>query len=421
MEDTLEQDEIRPLTFIYVFHLILFILLFILHLLISSKVYWVSKIYYILFLLGIYFGILYFLFPVFPFYIIIWKKFKKKIFQILKTLTLAFLIISIIIGLFISVIILINIINSKTFIKECPFSITISHLNYLFGKFYDKNPSDNDIKDLCKSRRCILDEVNDNYNYPYKYLCNYNPTSDINKKGIIYKRKSLNGNEITSNTQIKCDLVGVSFMYLPLKHYELYKYLTLCNYLNDFYYCERFNKPEKEYEIDNGESCPEEAYLLLSYILCVLIIIIDIVITMLPWGVEYISLKRILQLMNVTRRNANSNNSTQKSSVITNNEESFKKSKTEIIVVPSGNEENIISINRRKLIIQDDDNINNEENRKTIQPIKIIQNSERVKINSSINVFGKNDENIPTEMNNQNINNNLRSQIEIMPINSKKK
>lgn len=89
--------------------------------------------------------------------------------------------------------------------------------------------------------------------------------------------------------------------------------------------------------------------------------------------------------------------------------------------MPSGNEENIISINRRKLIIQDDDNINNEENRKTIQPIKIIQNSERVKINSSINVFGKNDENIPTEMNNQNINNNLRSQIEIIPIISKKK
>ena len=44
-----------------------------------------------------------------------------------------------------------------------------------------------------------------------------------------------------------------------------------------------------------------------------------------------------------------------------------------------------------------------------------------ITINSSINVFGKNDENIPTEMNNQNINNNLRSQIEIMPINSKKK
>jgi hypothetical protein len=294
-------------------------------------------------------------------------------------------------------------------------------LNYLFGKFYDKNPSDNDIKDLCKSRRCILDEVNDNYKYPYRYLCNYNPTSEINKKDQIYIRNSLNGNEFTSNTQINCDLVGVSFMYLPLKHYELYKYLTLCNYLNDFYYCERFNKPEKEYEIDNGESCPEEAYLLLSYILCVIIILFDILVTMMPWGVEYISLKRILQLMNVTRRKPNSNSSTQRSSIITNNEESFKKSKTEIIVVPSGNEENIISINRRKLIIQDDDNINNEENIKTIQPIKIIQNSERVKINSSINVFGKNEQNISTEINNRNITNNLRSQNEFIPINIKKK
>ena len=142
---------------------------------------------------------------------------------------------------------------------------------------------------------------------------------------------------------------------------------------------------------------------------------------MLPWGVEYISLKRILQLMNVTRRKANSNNSTQKSSVITNNEESFKKSKTEIIIVPSGNEENIISVNRKKLMIQDCDAVNSDENRNKIQPIKIMQNSERVKINSSINVFGKKEQNIPTEMNNQNINNNIRSQIEIIPINSKKK
>ena len=415
MDDTLEQDEIRPLTFIYAFHLMLFILLFLLHLLISSKVYWVSKKYYILFLLGIYLGILNFLFPIFPFYIIIWKKFKKKIFQILKTLTLAFLIVSIIIGLFISAIILINTINSKTFIKECPFSITISHLNYIFEKFYDKNPSNNDIKDLCKSRRCILDEVNDNYNYPYKYLCNYNPISDINQKGIIYKRNSLNGNEITSNTQIKCELVGESFMYLPLKHNEIFKYLTLCNYLNDFYYCERFDKPEKEYEIDNGESCPEEVYLLLLYILCAVIFLFDILMTMMSWGLEYISLLKIVRMMNMTRRKPNSHNSTQKSSIITkNNEESFKTSKTEVIIVSSNNEEEIINVNKKKLNIQDDDNINNEENRNNIQPIKIGQNWERNKINSSNNIFGNNEQNISTE-------NNLGSQIEISPINIKKK
>jgi hypothetical protein len=339
----------------------------------------------------------------------------------MKKLTLVFLILSIIIGLLISAIVLINTLYSITYCKECPFSITIFHLNYIFLEYYNNKQSDDDLKELCKSRRCVLDEINNNDKYSYKYLCNYDPTNELYEKDKIYKKYSLNGKEITSINQIICNLVPDSYFSLSLKHNELYNYLMLCNNYIEFYYCERFDKPEKEYEIEYGETCPEENYLLLSYILCVLIILIDIVITMLPWGVEYISLKRILRLMNVSRRKPNSHNSTQKSSVVTNNEESFKKSKTEVIIVPSNNEENIISVNRRKLKIQDDDTINNEENRKTIQPIKIIQNSERVKINSSINVFGKNDENIPTEMNNQNINNNLRSQIEIMPINSKKK
>ena len=411
MEDTLEQEEIRPLTFNYVFHLILFILVFLLHLIISSKLYWVSKIYYKLFLFGIYLGILYFIFPIFPIVIIIWKKFKKKIFLILKKLTLIFFIIAIMIGLLISAVILINTLYSKTFCRECPFSITFSHLNYLFEE-YDKNgQSDDDIKDLCKSRRCILDEVKDNDNYPYKYLCNYNPVFDFNDKDKIYKRISLTGKEITSNNQLNCDVVGDSFRALPLKHDELYKYLTLCYYFNDFYYCGRFDKPEKEYEIDYGETCPETTYIFLLYILCVLIFLIDLVITMMPWGVEYISLKRIVRIMsNMTRRKPNSHNSTQKSSVITNNnEESFKKSKTQVIVLPSVNEEEIINVNKRKLYIQDED-INYGANRNRSQIIRVVQNSERDKINSSINVFGKNEQNVPTEMNNQN--NNLRSQNE---------
>ena len=421
MEENFEQEEIRPLIFNYVFHFILFVLIFLLHLIITFKLYWVYKILYKLNLFGTYIGILYFLFPIFPIIIIIWKKFKKKIFQIMKKLTFVFLILSIIIGLLISALVLINTLYSITYCKECPFSITISHLNYIFLEYYTSKQSDDDIKEICKSRRCVLDEINNNDKYSYKYLCNYDPTTELYEKDKIYKKYSLNGKEITSINQIICSLVPDSYLSLSLKHNELYQYLALCNNFIELYYCERFDKPEKEYEIEYGESCPEENYLLLSYILCVLIILIDIVITMLPWGVEYISLKRILRLMNVSRRKPNSRNSTQKSSVITNNQESFKKSKTEVIIVPSNNEENIISVNRRKLIIQDNEAINNEENRKTIQPIKIIQNSERVKINSSINVFGKNDENIPTEMNNQNINNNLRSQIEIMPINSKKK
>jgi hypothetical protein len=282
-------------------------------------------------------------------------------------------------------------------------------------EYYNNKQSDDDLKELCKSRRCVLDEINNNDKYSYKYLCNYDPTTELYEKDKIYKKYSLNGKEITSINQIICSLVPDSYLSLSLKHNELYQYLALCNNFIELYYCERFDKPEKEYEIEYGETCPEENYLLLSYILCVLIILIDIVITMLPWGVEYISLKRILRLMNVSRRKPNSHNSTQKSSIITNNNgESFIKSITEVIIVSSSNEEEIINVNKKKLYIQDNDNIKNEENINNIQPIKIGQNSERDKINSSINVFGKNEQNISTE-------NNLGSQIEIKPINIKKK
>lgn len=89
--------------------------------------------------------------------------------------------------------------------------------------------------------------------------------------------------------------------------------------------------------------------------------------------------------------------------------------------MPSNNEEEIINVNKKKLYIQNDNNINNEENRNIIQPIKIGQNTERDKINCSNNVFGKNEQNISTEINNRNITNNLRSQNEFIPINIKKK
>ena len=140
---------------------------------------------------------------------------------------------------------------------------------------------------------------------------------------------------------------------------------------------------------------------------------------MMPWGVEYISLKRIVRILsNMTRRKPNSHNSTQKSSVITNNnnEESFKKSKTQIIVLPSNNEEEIINVNKRKVYIQDNEDINNGESRNRTQINKNVQNTERVKINNSLNVFGRNEQNISTEMNNQNINNNLRIKNEINPV-----
>ena len=198
----------------------------------------------------------------------------------------------------------------------------------------------------------------------------------------------------------------------------MYSYLDLCYYSIEFYYCKRFNEPKKKYDLNLGSECPESNYLFLVYILCVLIIIIDIVITMLPWGVEFISLKRIIQIMQTSRRKPNSNNSTAKSSVISNNEESFKKENTIVLIHSLENpnpNENAININKvknnnnKKLCIKDSTseiiNINNinaieedEKNKAIARPIRILQNSERFELKKNLELNPN-----PTNLSNSNV------------------
>jgi hypothetical protein len=72
---------------------------------------------------------------------------------------------------------------------------------------------------------------------------------------------------------------------------------------------------------------------LLVFILWVLIIIIDIIISILSWGVKYFSLKEIVTLLSAFRRKSNSNNLTARSSQISNADENFKKEKTLVLIL----------------------------------------------------------------------------------------
>lgn len=372
MDALTEQEEIRPLIFNYAFHFVLFILIFVLHVVIYVKIYWISSTFLNLYLFGTYFGILYFLYPLIPILLIFLKKFKKKIIIYFKKFSLYILIFSILLGLLNSAVILINTINSKTFCRECPFNLSIEHLENDFKEYFGKNPDNDEIKDLCKSRRCILNSVEPNNEYPYNYLCNYEPIYDFTENDdTTYTRILPNKTEITTYKQLICTSVGANFDdQIQFEHQILDDYLHLCYYLSEFYYCKRFNQPEKAYNLELGTSCPEANYLFLLYILSVLIIIIDVVITMLPWGVEYVSLKRIILILETTRRKPNSNNSTAKSSSPSNNEESFKKERTLIIVSPV-EEENIININN-----VNNSNNNNNNIRDSNNPLILINRNE---------------------------------------------
>ena len=345
MDQETEQEEIKPLIFNYVFHFILFVLILILHIVIYMKIYWLYPSLSVLFQLGTYLNIVYFLYAIFPFILLLKKNYRKKLIIFIKKITFIFLLITALFGLMISIVMLINLLNSSTFCRECPFNLNIAHLNSVIGPYYGKTVSNDDIKDKCSSRRCVLDSENIDEEFPDLYVCNYDPSDEFDSDEL-YKRQFPNGTEITSNKQIKCYTISPNFNNIEFNHIEMHYYLDLCYYYSDFYRCSRFNKPEKYYNLDLNDNCPETNYLILIYILCALIIIMDLVISFLPWGVEFMSLKRIVNILNGGRRKVNSNNSTEKGSEISNDEESFKKEKTPVIIVVP--EENSNDINENK-------------------------------------------------------------------------
>ena len=411
MNHDAEQEEIKPLIFNYIFHALLFGLVYAMHIIMYERIYWIFSSLAILFLLGSYLNLLYLVFPAFPLIFICKKNYKVKLVNQIKKITLILLIITIIFGLIVSIALLINTLNSKTFCKECPFNLKISHLNAVLGEYYGKNPDDDDIQDSCNSRRCVLDREEVDNKYPYIYLCNYNPTEEFDDDEL-YKRTLENGTEISTNNQITCKTVTSSYNSLSFDNSELYSYLDLCYFLADFYVCKRFNKP-KQYNLDLTLACPETNYLLLVFILCVLIAVIDIVISVLPWGVEYFSLKRIVSILSTARRKANSNNSTARSSQISNDLESFKKEKTPVLIItPSENNNNEYNINNENIfnvlhlknstlkesklnLISSGEEVSDKQKYINIKLIKPNSNSERKKLankNIEIDIRTNNEE-----------------------------
>ena len=336
MNQQIEQEEIKPLIYNYIFHILLFIIYLVLHIIIQIKTYWIVKSFDTIFLIGTYFNILYFLFPIFPLIIILKRIYKKNIIYILKMTTLILLILTLIFGLILFDIFLINAVKSKLFCKDCPFNLGIDHLNEVFGSYYGKSRDNDNLKDLCLSRRCVLDQVNSYDDYPYSYLCNYDPTDEFDDDETFSRQKP-NGQKISVKHQLTCLPVYPNYSSIRFAHSELISYLNLCYYYSDFYRCKRFNKP-KNYNLDLDEECPESNYLLLVYIICVIIVIMDIIISLLPWGIEYITFKKILIFLSTTRRKTDSHNSTARSSEISQDEESFKKEKTPVLILPLENE-----------------------------------------------------------------------------------
>ena len=422
----IEEEEIKPLLFNYIFHALIFILIFIFHLIINLKITWTSMIFSKLFIFGTSFYPLYSIISVPPMYYILIKKFKIDKIRIIRKVSTILTIITIVVGLFSSMLILTNAIQSKKFFKECPFTVPVSHLNKVFGSYFGKSPDSKEIKDECKSRRCVMDSSNLNEEYPFKYLCNYDPTDEINNDDKTYTRTLPDGSEISKDKELICTPLVSTYVEISFVNNVIYDYLDLCYDLSDFFTCERLNKPDKIYDIKLELSCPDDMYIFVLYVFSALIITIDLIISSLPWIVEIIALKRIIRFLTTARIKANSHNSTAKSSVVSNKEDSFKKEDTFIIISPLGNEEiqqnnnNLSKSSKNRINIKSSNNplilIQKGEEKKNVDD----NNSERVELDGKedgntnsksskkvqainlINVFSRNQNSVNTATDQQN-------------------
>ena len=327
-------EEIKFLRYICIAHFIVIVTSIYLNYLGKTEFYYYSEFYYGLSKYSLIFIILFMLIPLSL--IIIPHIFRKKIklMNILKIICFSFIYISFTIGLLINISIWKTATEASDFIIYCPFHFTPSLLNSMIVKKSNK-------KKFCKVRACFLYSENEDAPLGYNYICNYNSFVDFKSKnnGIIYKRKNSLGNVITSDSFIKCQRITN----LEVSGEEDSQYFDICNN-NHYYECRLFEKPkEKEYtSVNNKDSCPSSNYSKTVYLLGVSYILIDIICFCFLFFIEYLILKKILNLIQFGENQQNRenqatihstiNNNSQQNSDRDNNQE-FKKEPTETIIV----------------------------------------------------------------------------------------
>ena len=301
-----------------IYHIIRFSIVLLVHILIFKYIKWIKTIIRYLFFGFSFLYIIFILIPIISLGMQMYKSKSKFKLNIFKIIGIIFLIISVLIGLFFSIIMIINTVHLKQFFLECPFNLSFKYFVSFFSDYFKE---DDNLKDKCNERRCILNEENENNYYQYEYLCNYNPEDELNTEEY-YSRSLSNGTKIFSKKQIECILLEPIYRNVHFREEIIYDYLDKCYYRADFYYCNRFNKP-KIYNLKENEKCIENNYVLLMGFLSAGIILFDFILSFIPWNIEIKSYNSIIELIDREpikniNHNLNTNNNIQNN--ITNNE-----------------------------------------------------------------------------------------------------
>ena len=283
-------QEIRSMQIAYSFHFVFYIILGVEHILIILKIFWnnnnIKKIFFSCSIIDL--VILFY--PIIPLILMYRIILKKNLTKLFKILSLIIIIISIILGIIITVSFWINLKSTTDFYKECPYN-----LNDISLILKEENSSKR-----CNKRRCILiSKIN--YEGYYNYICNYNSAKDFEvEPGVQYPYQEEDGTTSYLKDYIKCeqktsieelfnDKININ------SNNDIYRYTQKCWNNNEFYLCERYELHDK-FDVSKNYKCPKENYNVILYICGIFLIALDIILSFIPWSFDYKSYSRIISM-----------------------------------------------------------------------------------------------------------------------------
>ena len=319
--NTFMHNRIKSLKKNYIIHIIIYAFIIIINFILLSKIFWLKAYLYNLYFYASIFSIIYIFIPIIPLIFILLKKLTKKNIKCFKILSIIFCIISIIFGLFSSIILMMNAIESPEFCRECPFNLDILYLYNEFNDYFEININDYEktLKNKCSNRICLLNSENNNNQYTYQYICNYDPTNEFEELSGPFEKMDEKNNLIHADSEIRCNKLEFENHNYIFEKEVIYKYYDICNVFKDFYACERFDKPI-EFPLKENFVCPNENYITKLIMFCVLNVLGNLILSFIPWKMEYNKYNKIISYYRANRRRNSSNslNSTKNSSKIQN-------------------------------------------------------------------------------------------------------
>ena len=445
--DTLIYEEMKIMNISYIFHFLLYIFMSIMHLLTYLKIFWTNVISKYIFISTSFIDFILLIYPAIPLVLTYRILSNKNLTNLFKNLSLTFLFISFALGIANSVSLWINVNKSSILYRECPYNYNQNNLQNFLNKINDENGNSN-LNEICNKRRCIFTEENLNELYPYSYVCNYDSSDDFSIEiGKTYSRIAPNNEVYSTSKIIYCENLSNENIFNSNTNNDINNFINTCSNYIMLYKCYRFNTPEN-FKIAEEYECPDKKYVTYSYLFGIFTIILDIILSFIPWSFVFNSYKSILKInednMNNIERerrernnrnmtnpssndynnSSNSNNShSNMSSSQRNDEIAQENSKKEldrqetktIIVVPEYSASETSS-NKNK------DNLSKNCSERELLTINVKKNMNNLQIiqKDINNIINKNNNNISPDNNDIVINNSIEMKKDILSLNINK-